>query len=216
VVGVDKDQAWQVIHQERAALADMLETLTPEEWEHPSLCAGWSVRDVAAHVISAPEARVGQMTAALVRARGSFNRAAHDDAQRRSGRPTAQIVADYRRLSSSRRLAPGTTYRDALVDVLVHTQDIAIPLGRHHQMPREAARAAAESRRNSGFPFYAKKRLAGYRLEATDIDWAGGEGAVVRGPIAALLLLITGRPAALRELSGERLPQLRERLEVRS
>jgi uncharacterized protein (TIGR03083 family) len=213
---VDKDQAWQVIHQERAALADMLETLTPEDWEHPSLCEDWSVRDVAAHVISAPEVTVGEMAAVLVRARGSFNRAAHDDAQRRSVRPTAEIVADYRRLASSRRLAPGTTHRDALVDVLVHTQDIAIPLGRHHEMPREAARAAAASRRNSGFPFYAKKRLAGCRLEATDIDWTSGEGTLVQGPIAALLLLITGRPASLRELSGDGLPQLRQRFEVRS
>jgi len=212
---VDKDQAWQVIHEERAALADMLETLTPEEWEHPSLCDDWSVRDVAAHLISAPQVSVGHMAAALVRARGSFNRAAHDDAQRLSGRPTDQIVADYRRLGSSRRLAPGTTHRDALVDVLVHTQDIAIPLGRHHQMPREAARAAAESRRNSGFPFYAKKRLAGCRLEATDIDWAAGEGALVRGPVAALLLLITGRPASLSELSGDGVPQVRRRLEVK-
>jgi len=213
---VDKDQAWQVIHQERAALADMLETLAPEEWEHPSLCDDWSVRDVAAHLISAPQVTIGHMAAALLRARGSFNRAAHDDAQRLSVRPTGRIVADFRRLASSRRLAPGTTYRDALVDVLVHTQDIAIPLGRHHQMPREAARAAAESRRKSGFPFYAKKRLAGYRLEATDIDWAGGEGRVVRGPISALLLLITGRPAALPQLSGDGLPELRQRLEVRS
>jgi uncharacterized protein (TIGR03083 family) len=216
VVGVDKDQAWQVIHQERAALADMLETLTPEEWEHPSLCAGWSVRDVAAHVISAPEARVGQMAAALVRARGSFNRAAHDETQRLSRRPTGQIVHDYRRLAGSRRLAPGTNHRQALLDILVHTQDIAIPLGRHHEMPVEAARASAEAFRNNLFPFNARRRLAGCRLEATDIDWAGGEGAVVRGPIAALLLLITGRPAALPELTGDGVPQLRQRLEVRS
>jgi uncharacterized protein (TIGR03083 family) len=213
---MDKDRAWQVIHQERAALADMLETLTPEEWEHPSLCNGWSVRDVAAHVISAPEAKVGQMAAALVRARGSFNRAAHDEAQRLSSRNTGQIVDDYRRLAESRRLAPGTNHKQALLDTLVHTQDIVIPLGRHHEMPVEAARASAEAFRKNLFPFNARKRLAGCRLEATDTDWAAGEGALVRGPIAALLLLITGRPASLTELSGEALPQLRQRLEVRS
>lgn len=213
---MDKDRAWQVIHQERAALADLLETLTPEEWEHPSLCDDWSVRDVAAHVISAPEATVGQMARALLRARGSFYRAAHDETQRLSVRPTTRIVDDYRRLSSSRRLAPGTTYRDALVDVLVHTQDIAIPLGRRHEMPVDAARASAEAYRNNLFPFSARRRLAGCRLEATDTDWAAGEGALVRGPIAALLLLITGRPASLAELSGDGVPQLRQRLEVRS
>jgi uncharacterized protein (TIGR03083 family) len=213
---MDKDQAWQVIHQERAALADLLETLTPEEWEHPSLCEGWSVRDVAAHVISAPEAKVGQMAAALVRARGSFNRAAHDETKRLSSRPTRQIVEDYRRLAESRRLAPGTNHKQALLDTLVHAQDIVIPLGRHHDMPVEAARDSAEAFHNNLFPFYARKRLRGYRLEATDTDWTAGDGAVVRGPIAALLLLITGRPAALTQLRGDGVPKLRQQLEVRT
>ena len=178
---MDKDEAWQVIHQERAALADLLESLTPEEWEHPSLCEGWSVRDVAAHLISAPELTVRQMVAAVLRARGNLTRASYDSAQRLSGRPTDQIVGDFRRLAGSRRLAPGTTYRDALVDVLVHHQDVAIPLGRHHEMPQEAARLCAERYRHGGFPFHAKKRLAGYRLEATDVDWADGEGAMESG-----------------------------------
>ena len=213
---MDKDEAWQVIHQERAALADLLESLTPEEWEHPSLCEGWSVRDVAAHLISAPEITVRQMVVAVLRARGNLTRAAHDSAQLLSRRPTDQIVGDFRRLAGSRRVAPGTTYRDALVDVLVHHQDVAIPLGRHHEMPREAARFCAERYRHSGFPFHAKKRLAGYRLEATDIDWADGEGALVRGPIAALLLLITGRPVALPRLSGDGVPRLRQQPEVTS
>jgi uncharacterized protein (TIGR03083 family) len=213
---MDKDQAWRFIHEERAALADILATLTPEEWEHPSLCEGWSVRDVAAHVISAPEAKVAQMAAALLRARGSFNRAAHDEAQRLSSRPTGQIVDDYRRLAESRRLAPGTNHKHALLDTLVHTQDIVIPLGRHHEMPVEAARASAEAFRKNLFPFNARKRLAGCRLEATDTDWSTGEGLLVRGPIWALLLLVTGRPASLSWLSGDGLPRLRQQLEVTS
>lgn len=211
---MDKNQAWQIIHQERVALADLLETLTPDEWEHPSLCEGWTVRDVAAHVISAPEATVGQIAAAVLRARGSFDRANHDYARRVSRRPTEAIVADYRRLAGSRRCAPGTTYMEALVDVLVHTQDIAIPLGKRHEMPPDAARASAERYRGRSFPFNARKRLRGYRLEATDVDWSSGEGALLRGPIAALLMLITGRPAALAELSGDGVPALRRQLEV--
>ena len=83
-------------------------------------------------------------------------------------------------------------------------------------LPQEAARLCAERYRHGGFPFHAKKRLAGYRLEATDIDWADGEGALVRGPIAALLLLITGRPVALPRLSGDGVPRLRQQLEVTS
>jgi hypothetical protein len=100
-------------------------------------------------------------------------------------------------------LVPGTTRNEALLDTLVHTQGIAIPLGRRHDMPLEAARECAGHVWRHGFSFYARRRLAGYRLEATDTDWTVGEGAAVRGPMWALLLLVTGRRAALDALTGE-------------
>jgi uncharacterized protein (TIGR03083 family) len=211
---MEKDQAWRVIQEERAALAEILETLSPAEWEHPSLCEGWRVRDVAAHLIGGPEVTIGQMLAATVRTRGSIDRAIRDTAREWSKRPTSEIVADFHRLSGTRRPAPMTTYRDALLDTLVHTQDIVIPLGRRHDMPVAAARDSAEHALRLPVPFHAKKRLAGYRLEATDADWSTGEGLLVRGPISALLLLITGRPAALSRLSGDGVPGLRTRMEV--
>ncbi len=212
---MDKDSGWRVINQERAALADLLERLTPEEWERPSLCEGWSVRDVAAHVIAAPELSVRQLVVAGWRARGNVNRAIHDEAERLARRPTEEIVADFRRLDWSRRPAPGLTYHEALLDILVHFQDIAIPLGRSHDMPLDAAACAADRARGRlGLMFGMKRKLAGYRLQATDTDWAAGKGALVRGPIAALLLLLTGRPALVSSLEGDGVPQLRQRLEA--
>lgn len=210
---MEKEAAWQVIRRERSALGDMLESLTPEEWEHPSLCEGWSVRDVAAHVIAWPDSSLRDVVIAAFRARGNYNRTIHDEAQRRSARPTAEIVADFRRLAASRNRPPVVTYREGLLDILVHTQDIAIPLDRRHDMPVDAARDSADRAWRIGFPFYARKRLAGYRLEAIDTDWSVGEGAAIRGPISALLLLVTGRPAALARLSGEGLPRLERQLE---
>ena len=210
---MDKEAAWQVIRRERSALGDLLESLTPEEWEHPSLCEGWSVRDVAAHVIAWPDSTLREVAIAAVRARGNYNRMIHDEAQRRSARPTAEIVADFRRLAGSRTRPPVVTYREGLLDILVHTQDIAIPLDRRHDMPIEAARDSADRYWRVGFPFYARKKLAGYRLEAIDTDWSVGEGAAIRGPISALLLLVTGRPAALARLGGEGLPRLERHLE---
>jgi len=200
---VDEDQIWQTIHAERAALADVLRTLTPAEWEQPSLCLGWTIRDVAAHVISSPQATVGQVMAAMVRARGSFNRCMFDEAKRRSARPTERIIADYRRLAKSRRHPPGTTRLDPLLDVLVHTQDIVRPLGRHHRMPPAAAAVAADHVWRRSFPFKARKRLDGLRLTATDVVWTVGDGATVRGSMEALLLLLTGRTASVPELTGE-------------
>ena len=55
----------------------------------------------------------------------------------------------------------------------------------------------------------ARKNFAGYRFEADDVDWSVGQGAPISGPISALLLLLTGRPAALPQLSGPGAEKLR-------
>ena len=93
----------------------------------------------------AAEAGVVPLLGAMIRARGRFHRLTRASEARRLGaRPPAEIVADYRRLDGSRRHPPGTSVLDPLLDVLVHTQDIAVPLGRRHVMPVDAARAAAD------------------------------------------------------------------------
>ena len=200
---MDDDAIWTAIHAQRAALADILDTLTEAEWAHDSLCAGWTVRDVAAHVISSADAGIGEIVTAMLRARGNFNRCMFDVAKRRSARPTAQIVADYRRLGGSRRHPPGTTKWDPLVDVLVHTQDIVRPLGRVRPMPPELAAAAGHYLWGKGFPYHAQQRLGGLRLTATDVDFAVGTGAPVSGPMGSVLLLLAGRTASIPELTGE-------------
>ena len=142
------------------------------------------------------------MLADGIRARGSFHRLNHDIAVRHAARPTRDIVAE-RTYADSRRLPVVTNYRNIGFDVLVHTQDIAIPLGRDYPMPAEAALAGAERVWTMGWPFWARRRLRGMRLLATDTDWSAGAGVELRGPIAMLLLLLTGRTAtALPHLSG--------------
>ena len=201
---MDREDSWQVITEQRLSLAQLLEGLTAAEWEQPSLCAGWRVRDVAAHVAMAPQVPTARsMFADAVRARGSFDRLNHDLAVRHATRPTRDLVAELRRYADSRRLPAVTNYRNILFDVLVHTQDVAIPLHRDHPMPLEAARSGADRVWTMGWPFRARRRLRGVRLVATDIDWATGAGPELHGPIAYLLLLMTGRTtAALPHLSG--------------
>ena len=200
---MDKDEVWRTIFTERSALADVLQTLSPTEWMQPSLCPGWTVQDVAAHVISSAGATFGEVLSGMVRARGNFNRMMFDDAKRRSARPTEQIIADYRQLDGSRRHPPGTTRLDPLMDVLVHTQDIIRPLGRQRHMPAAAAAVAADHVWRRSFPFHARQRLAGVRLTATDITWTVGDGPAIEGSMGAILLLITGRTAGLPELTGD-------------
>jgi len=202
---MDRERSWQVIERERRSLADLLESLTDEEWDRPSLCAGWRVRDVAAHVALAPQPPgPWRMVVEAVRARGSFHRLNHDISVRHAERPGAEIVASLREHAASRRLPPVTSYRNILYDVLVHGQDIAIPLGRRREMPLDAATAAATRVWTMGWPFWAKRRFAGFHLSATDVDWAAGNGfREIHGPIDALLLLLTGRTVALDRLTGD-------------
>jgi uncharacterized protein (TIGR03083 family) len=210
---MDREQSWEVITEQRLALASMLAGLSDAEWEQPSLCAGWRVRDVAAHVAMAPQVPgLGSMLADGIRARGSFHRLNHDVAVRHAARPTRDIIAELCTYADSRRLPVVTNYRNILFDVLVHTQDIAIPLGLDHPMPAEAARAGAERVWTMGWPFWARRRLRGVRLVATDTDWSAGAGLELRGPIAMLLLLLTGRTTtALPHLSGPGVPTITDR-----
>lgn len=205
---MDGDELWGHIHAERAALASLLAGLEPRRWDAPSLCPGWRVRDVAAHIISAPQATPWGLAAALARGRGNFDRMVLLDARRRGSAPPTTILGDYRRLARSRRRAPGTLGATPLLDVLVHTQDIAIPLGLAHRMPVDAAAACAEQVWRVAFPFHARRRLGGFALRATDADWQAGSGPAVEGHVEALLLLLTGRRAWLQRLAGPGAAQL--------
>ena len=208
---MDVDTVWAEIDRQRAEVADLLGTFTEEDWGTPSLCEAWTVREVAAHLTLA---HMGPLPAVvgLVRARGSFNAMIRDTALRQARLPVEEYAGLLRAMVGSRSKAPGVTPLEPLLDVLVHTQDMLRPLGRSRAMPVEAAATAADRAWRMGFPFGARKRLAGFRLEATDGDWAAGEGAVVTGTSAALLLLVTGRDVVAPELTGPGADQLRARL----
>jgi uncharacterized protein (TIGR03083 family) len=213
---VDRDQHWATIARQRRELADLLDGLTDDEWERPSLCAQWRVRDVVAHLVLTPQPpSPGRLLAGAVRVRGDFDRLNRDLAVAHADAAPADLVAQLREHAGSRRRAVVTTYRNLHFDVLVHVQDIAVPLGRSVPMPVDAARVGLERVWTMGWPFHARRELAGVRLTATDTDWAVGDGPGVRGPTEALLLLATGRTAAaLDRLAGPGVAQLADRARV--
>jgi uncharacterized protein (TIGR03083 family) len=211
---MNRDQVWQTIDDQRRSLADLLDDLSPQEWQTPSLCTGWRVREVAAHLT---QAHAGVLPALvwLVRARGNFNRMIHDAALRQAELPVERYAAMLRAMVGSRKKAPGVTHLEPLLDILVHGQDIAIPLARPRPIPADAAAAAATRAWSMGWPFYAQRKLSGLRLVASDHPWSAGDGLQVDGPIGAILLLITGRRAALPQLSGPGAAGLQARLTPR-
>jgi uncharacterized protein (TIGR03083 family) len=143
-----------------------------------------------------------------VRAGGRFHKINRGFAIRHAERPGADLVAELRTHAASRRLPKVTNYRNIVVDMLVHGQDIAIPLGIRREMPPDAARAGIERVWTMGWPFGVNRPLKRFRFTATDVVWVAGDGPDVTGPIDALLLLLTGRPAALPRLSGAGVDEL--------
>lgn len=199
---MERDEKWAVIADQRRVLAGLLDELDEAAWDQPSLCSDWRVRDVAAHVALTPQSPgVLRILGMGVRARGDFDALNRDLAVAHADRLGATVASELRRLADSRRKPAITTLDNLLFDTLVHVQDVAVPAARPVAMPLTAAREGAERVWRMGWPFWARRRLRGVRLIATDVEWTGGHGAEVRGPVQALLLLLTGR-------TGTALPQL--------
>ncbi|MBH0781885.1 maleylpyruvate isomerase family mycothiol-dependent enzyme [Nocardia bovistercoris] len=212
---MDRETSWEAIERQRLLIADLLAGLTPEEWETPSLCAGWRVRDVAAHVALTPQVMpVRRLLVAGVRARGDYNRMVHQLTVAHANRPDVDLAEQIREHASSRRLPAPTNYRNILFDVIVHGQDIAVPLRRSLAVDPQAAAAAATRAAGIGWPVWNAHRLDGVRLRATDVEWDFGAGQEIRGPVMALLLLITGRVALVHQLTGDGLATMTDRLAV--
>jgi uncharacterized protein (TIGR03083 family) len=199
---VDREAIVRAVEAERLALADLLDGFARGDWDVDSLCAGWTVRDVVAHLTLTTRLSRRAAILGVLRARGDVNRMIHDSARRRAAEfSPAELVTQLRATAGSGRRPLGTQPPDPLVDVLVHGQDIARPLGRTREMAPERVRPALEHVWGSSF-YRAPRRFAGLRLIATDLAWAAGEGPEVRGPGGELLLLLTGRRAALDGLGG--------------
>ncbi len=204
------DELWTAIDAQRLRTVAFLLDLDASEWDRPSLCDGWRVRDVAAHM-GMHGMSIGAMLPAMLKHPGSLNHVIHASAvDRARSRSTRELIDDINRLVGTRTHNVGVTDLEALVDVIIHGQDMAIPVGRVVAVDGAAARAAADQ--IWGYAATARGRrmsrvfrpsgYAHHRLTAIDVDWTVGDGPEIRGPIMALVLAMTGRAALLDQLSG--------------
>jgi uncharacterized protein (TIGR03083 family) len=197
---------------ERAELLALLEQLTPEQWEAASLCPGWRVRDVVAHVYSYDELSRADLARRFAQARFNPNRVNAACLAPYAEQSPAELVALARRCVRPRGLPAAFQGGIALADGMIHQQDIRRPLGLPRTIPADRLRATLE------FAQYAPVirgfwHRRGLRLVAEDVDWSTGSGPEVRGPGEAILLAIAGRNASVDELSGPGVATLRPRLD---
>jgi uncharacterized protein (TIGR03083 family) len=207
----DDTTTWALIHAERAALADMFDTLTADQWNAPSLCGGWTVKMVVGHLVAGAEQTGPQFVKGLASAGFRFNAMTDRQARGLGALGSAELVERLRARTSTTNHPPAPVVA-MLGEAVVHGDDIRRPLGLSGAPSPEALIACLEMYKAGNFPVGGKKRIAGLRLVATDTDWSHGSGPLVTGPGVALLSVVCGRPAALTELSGDGIPTLRGRL----
>ena len=188
---------WSAVRTLRLGIADPLDTLEPAEWDAPSLCRGWRVRDVAGHLSLVPTITTWELMSGAPRAGFNPNRINTLLAIRYGSRPGDEIVSRIRDHAGARRTAKILDTRDFLFDIVVHSQDIAVPLGRDFPVPVEFTRQGLQRVWSMGWPFRARRAFAGLTLSATDTNWTVGSGPEVAGSALSLLLLLTGRTSTV-------------------
>jgi uncharacterized protein (TIGR03083 family) len=196
------DSPWPTIHAERKALAADVAGLTDEQWATPSLCHHWTVLQVLGHMTAT--AKTSPITFLTSLAAAGFRLTVMQDkaiaVQTDGG--AAATLARFEAVTDSTTHPPGPV-DTWLGETIVHAEDIRRPVGISHTYPTEAVISVADFYTKSNLIIGGKKRATGLRLRATDTDWAKGEGPEVAGPLLSLVLAITGRTAALSDLSGD-------------
>ncbi|MFB7410073.1 maleylpyruvate isomerase family mycothiol-dependent enzyme [Streptomyces sp. NPDC056202] len=191
-----------MVHAERAALIGDLTRLDDAQWLRPSLCDGWTVHDVLAHLVdNARATRLGFLTD-LVRARFDFDRQNTRGVERARGTTPQETLERFRRVAS-RMSAPPAPLDSRLVEEIVHGEDIRRPLGLSRAYPPRAVDRALRLQARTPVSFGgAKETLSRVRITATDADLTIGTGPEAEGPALSLLLAVTGRTAVLTDLRG--------------
>ena len=192
---------WAAIHAERRALSDDLQMLSEPQWATRSLCVEWSVRDVLAHMTATARMTPPRFFGKLVGSGFSFSKMQARDIAAELGTSPAETLARFTSVVNASGHPPGPN-DSWLGETLVHAEDIRRPLKIARTYPTECAVQVANFYQSSNLLIGAKNRIAGLTLVASDAAWRHGDGPEVTGPIMSLVLTMTGRRAAVEELSG--------------
>lgn len=208
----EREHVFAAVADERRSIATLIDSLNPDQLATPSLCAGWDVKTVAAHLVSDfADGFWGFMVSAIRHA--SIDRGIDALARRRAQAPATEIAETLRRRADHRLSPPVTGPLSGLTDVFVHGADIRIPLGiPHHPNPMQVARVLDFLTSTTQLGFFPHKRLRGITLHDTDTGRSWGDGPAIHGSGAALMLAICGRMVAFDQLDGPGLTLLQSRL----
>ena len=199
---------WDLVHAERRALIEDLSGVEQGAWDEQSLCGDWTVREVAAHLVDNARTTPFRIVVAMARARFDFDRQNAMGMVRELGDESADTLAGLRSVAD-RRSGPPAPLDSRLVEEVVHGEDIRRPLGIRREYAAQAIeRSLRYQARTSVGMGGGRQRVARVQLRATDADIVIGTGLEVSGPALSLLLVTSGRNAALADLAGPGLATL--------
>ncbi|HEY5272462.1 MAG TPA: maleylpyruvate isomerase family mycothiol-dependent enzyme [Acidimicrobiales bacterium] len=184
-------------------LAEVLANFAPEQWDSPTLCAGWRVREVIAHMTMPTRSSPFWFFAEIVRDRGNINRMANRIAVRDAGLPAAALVSAMASEDLRRWSPPGGGTKGALVHAVIHGLDVTEALGVERTVPPARLRVVLAELVSPASAKFFKLDLDGLRLEATDLEWSAGSGDVVAATAQDLALALSGRRLPPGSLTGD-------------
>ncbi|WP_153395670.1 maleylpyruvate isomerase family mycothiol-dependent enzyme [Ornithinicoccus halotolerans] len=211
-MSTERIHAWT--EQNRLLAADVLDGLRPDQWAAGTLCAGWTVRHLAAHLVQPMLVGFGRFFVTALRYRGDTDATVDHLTRLLARHRPAELVALLRQHAADRLNPPRVGPIGPFSDTCLHLRDIARPLGLDADVPPEHWVAVLDYLSSPRVvpALVPRGRLAGIALRATDADWRHGTGAEASGPLEALAMAATGRGAALDDLSGPGAKLLRRRL----
>ena len=192
-----------VVAAEFVALADLLDSATAAQWDTPSLCAGWRVREVVAHMTMAARYSEDEFMAELRRCDFDFGRLSNEIAARDAGLPAIEHVANLRSDVMQHWTPPGGGYHGALNHVVIHGLDITVPLGVPRRSPDSTIRIILDDLTRGGVHEHFGTNVEGRSLQATDLDWSYGSGPPLRGRAEELAVMLCGRILPAGRIDGE-------------
>ncbi|MDX2391917.1 MULTISPECIES: maleylpyruvate isomerase family mycothiol-dependent enzyme [unclassified Streptomyces] len=198
----DTTELTAAIAAERRELADLLDGLPAESWDAPSLCAGWRVREVAAHMTTGFRYSLAKTARELVRAGGRLHRMTDGCARRDAAAyPPRQLAAFLRDNAGHPWTPPVGGLPMALAHDVVHGLDVTVALGLDRRVPEDRLRVLLAGVDARTLRFF-RTDLDGIELRATDLDWSFGAGTPLRGTAQDLLLVAHGRELPPGHLTG--------------
>ena len=207
----DRDSIWALVHTERKQLAQDLADISSDEWHTESLCAGWSVHDVLAHLLDTAMTTRRSFVWTMIKARGDFHKANAIGIDRYQHHDPNETLAAFEQALTATNTPPAAP-ATRLVEAYVHGEDIRRPLGIRGNYPQVGLHHALEYQLRTRVSFEGgRERAAGLQLRDSESDVTWGEGPEVTGTAIDLLLAVSGRTVSPTLFAGPGAPTLVER-----